>query len=90
MDSFRATKKLVLYSIPLLLLSASTRVYGQTAPAASAEQIQALQKRLDALQSQMADVQSELLRLSAGSSQQPHRPHRPNNPNSLNNPNRRN
>ena len=59
MDHFIATKKLVFSSIPLLLLAVSPAVYGQAPPAASAEQIQALQKRLDVLQSQMADVQSE-------------------------------
>ena len=69
MDHFIATRKLVFYSIPLLLLAVSPAVYGQTPPAASAEQIQALQKRLDALQGQMADVQSELLKALGG--QQP-------------------
>jgi hypothetical protein len=80
MDHFIATKKFVFYSIPLLLLAVSPAVYGQTAPAASAEQIQALQKRLDTLQGQMADVQSELLRLSAGSGQQPQQPQQPQRP----------
>ena len=49
----------------------SPAVYGQAAPAASAEQIQALQKKLDALQSQMAEVQGELQRLSGGTAPPP-------------------
>jgi hypothetical protein len=84
MDHFIATKKLVFSSIPLLLLAVSPAVYGQAPPAASAEQIQALQKRLDALQSQMADVQSELLKLSAGSSRQPQQPQKPQQATNLN------
>ena len=43
----------------------------QATPTASAEQIQALQKKLDALQSQMADVQGELQRLSGGTAPPP-------------------
>ena len=57
--------RLVCSSI-LLLLAVSPALQGQAAPAASAEQIQALQKRLDALQSQMTEVQGELQRLSGG------------------------
>ena len=45
--------------------------YGQAAPTASAEQIQALQKKLDALQNQMSEVQGELQRLSGSSGQPP-------------------
>ncbi len=82
MDPFIATKRLVSYSIPLLFLAVCPAVYGQAVQSASPEQIQALQKRLDDLQSQMGDVQSELLRLSAGSSQQPRQPQQTTNPNS--------
>jgi DcaP outer membrane protein len=82
MDPFIATKRLVSYSISLLLLAVSPAVYGQAVQSASPEQIQALQKRLDDLQRQMGDVQSELLRLSAGSSQKPQQPQQAANPNS--------
>jgi hypothetical protein len=57
------TKRLVFVS---LLLAVSPAIYGQAAQTASPEQIQALQKKLDALQSQMADVQGEIQRLSGG------------------------
>ena len=70
-------KRLIFCAITMLLLAVSPAAHGQTAPAASAEQIQALQKRLDDLQSQMADVQSELLRLSVGSGRQPQPPQQP-------------
>ena len=61
------------YSSILLLLAVSPAVYGQAAaPAANPEQIQALQKKLDALQSQMTEVQGELQRLSGGTSQPTH------------------
>ena len=73
-------KRLVFCTTLSALIAVSPAVHAQTPPAASAEQIQALQKRLDALQSQMADVQSELLRLSAGSSQQPQQPKQPQQP----------
>jgi DcaP outer membrane protein len=56
----------LVYSSILLLLAVSPAVYGQAVPTANAEQIQALQKKLDALQSQMTDVQGELQRLSGG------------------------
>src|SRR5271166_1090532 len=58
------------FAVVVLLLSASTGVRAQTASAPSAEQIQALQKKLDALQSQMAEVQGEIRKLS-GSGGQP-------------------
>ena len=60
-------KRLACFSILLLLLAVSPAAYGQAAPTASAEQIQALQKKLDALQSQMAEVQGEIQRLSGSS-----------------------
>ena len=55
----------------VFLLAGSTGAFAQATSAPSAEQIQALQKKLDALQSQMVEVQGELRRLSGGSSQ-PH------------------
>ena len=64
-------KRLVFSSILLLLLFVPPVVYGQASQAASAEQIQALQKKLDALQSQMTDVQGELQRLSGGTAPPP-------------------
>ena len=72
MDHPVTTKRLVSFSILVLLLALSPAVYGQAAPPASAEQIQALQKKLDALQSQMADVQGELQRLSGGAAPPTH------------------
>ena len=74
MDHPITTKRLVFFSILLLLLAVTPAVYGQAAQAASAEQIQALQKKLDALQSQMADVQGELQRLSGGTAPPSHVP----------------
>ena len=68
------TKRLCYFSIFLLLLAVTPAVYGQAAPTASAEQIQALQKKLDELQSQMADVQGELQRLSGGTAPPSHVP----------------
>src|SRR5271166_1142638 len=62
-------RTLFCFAVAVLLLSASTGVRAQATSAPSAEQIQALQKKLDALQSQMAEVQGELQRLSGGSSQ---------------------
>ncbi len=77
MDHSVTTKRLVFFSIFLLLLAVPSAIYGQAAqaaPAANAEQIQALQKKLDALQSQMGEVQDELQRLSGGTSQPTHVP----------------
>jgi hypothetical protein len=74
MDYPITTKRLVYFSILLLLMAVSPAVYGQAAPTASAEQIQALQNKLDALQSQMAEVQGELQRISGGTSQPTHEP----------------
>jgi hypothetical protein len=56
----------------LLFLSAS-QIYAQTAASPDSAQIEALQKKLDLLQSQMAEVQSELRQLSGGAptAQQP-------------------
>ncbi|MGB8772047.1 MAG: DcaP family trimeric outer membrane transporter [Candidatus Korobacteraceae bacterium] len=68
------TKRLVSVSILLLLLAVTPAVYGQAEQAASAEQIQALQKKLDALQSQMAEVQGELQQLSGGAAPPTHVP----------------
>ena len=68
------TKRLVSVSILLLLLAVTPAVYGQAEQAASAEQIQALQKKLDALQSQMAEVQDELQQLSGGAAPPTHVP----------------
>ena len=67
-------KDLSYFSGLLLLLAGSPAVYGQAAPTASAEQIQALQKKLDALQSQMTEVQGELQRLSGGTAPPTHEP----------------
>ena len=64
----------LVYSSILLLLAVSPAVYGQEAPTANAEQIQALQKKLDALQSQMTEVQDELQRLSGGTPAPSHVP----------------
>ena len=64
-------KRLACLSISLLLLVVSPAAYGQAPPTASAEQIQALQKKLDLLQSQMSEVQGELQRLSGSSGQPP-------------------
>ena len=72
MDHRITTKRLAYFSGLLLLLAVTPAVYGQAAQAASAEQIQALQKKLDALQSQMADVQGELQRLSGGTAPPSH------------------
>ncbi len=60
-------------SILLLILAVSPAAYTQAAPTASPEQIQALQKKLDALQSQMAEVQGEIQRLSGSSGPPPSR-----------------
>jgi hypothetical protein len=68
------TKRLFYFPIFLLLLAVPPAIYGQAAQAASAEQIQALQQKLDALQSQMADVQGELQRLSGGTAPPTHVP----------------
>jgi hypothetical protein len=57
-----------------LMLLCAGEIYPQTTAAPNAAQIEALQKRLDLLQSQMAEVQSELRQLSGGAptaSQQP-------------------
>ena len=67
-------KDLLSLSILLLLLAVAPAVYGQAAPTANAEQIQALQKKLDALQSQMTEVQGELQRLSGGTAPPSHVP----------------
>ena len=67
MDHPITFKRLAGFSILPLILAASPTAYGQAAPTASAEQIQALQKKLDALQGQMAEVQGELLKLSGTS-----------------------
>ena len=74
MDHSVTTKRLVFLSTLLLLLAVPPATYGQAAQAANAEQIQALQKKLDALQSQMGEVQDELQRLSGGTSQPTHVP----------------
>jgi DcaP outer membrane protein len=66
-------KRLACLAIVLLLLAALPAAYGQAPPTASPEQIQALQKKLDALQSQMAEVQGEIQRLSGSSGQAPSR-----------------
>ena len=60
-------KILLLLAVAGLLLATATGVYAQTPATASAEQIQALQKRLDALQFQMSEVQGEIQRLSGSS-----------------------
>ena len=73
MDHSIKPKRLACSSILLLILTVSPAAYGQAAPTASAEQIQALQKKLDALQSQMAEVQGELQRLSGSSGPPPSR-----------------
>ncbi len=77
MDHSVTTKRLVFFSILLLLLAVPPAIHGQAdqaAPAANAEQIQALQKKLDALQSQMGEVQDELQRFSGGTSPPSHVP----------------
>ena len=74
MDHSSTTKGLAYCSVLLLFLAISPVVYGQAAPTASAEQIQALQKKLDALQSQMTEVQGELQRLSGGTAPPTHEP----------------
>src|SRR5208283_2800543 len=56
-------RTLFCFAVAVLLLSASTGVRAQATSAPSAEQIQALQKKLDALQSQMAEVQGEIRKL---------------------------
>ena len=73
MDHSIKPKRLACFSILVSILTVSPAAYGQAAPTASAEQIQALQKKLDALQSQMSEVQGELQRLSGSSGQPPSR-----------------
>ncbi len=73
MDHSIRAKRLACSSIFLLILAVSPAAYGQAGPTASAEQIQALQKKLDALQSQMAEVQGEIQRLSGSSGPPPSR-----------------
>ena len=73
MDHSIEAKRLACLAIAVLLLVVSTTAYGQAPPTASAEQIQALQNKLDALQSQMAEVQGEIQRLSGSSGQAPPR-----------------
>ncbi len=60
-------QRLACLAIFLLLVIVSPAAYGQAPPTASPEQIQALQKKLDALQSQMVEVQGEIQRLSGSS-----------------------
>ena len=62
---------LACFSILLLILAVLPAAHGQAAPTASADEIQALQKKLDALQSQMSEVQGELQRLSGTSGPPP-------------------
>ena len=64
-------RTLFCFAVAVLLLSASAGVRAQAASAPSSDQIQALQKKLDALQTQMTEVQGELQRLSGGSVQPP-------------------
>ena len=71
MDHSIKAKRLACPSIFLSLLVVSPAAYGQAPPTASPEQIQALQKKLDALQSQMAEVQGEIQRLSGSSGPPP-------------------
>ena len=73
MDHSIKPKGLAGFSILALILGVSPAAYGQAAPTASAEQIQALQKKLDALQSQMAEVQGEIQKLSGSSGPPPTR-----------------
>jgi len=54
-----------------LSVVAPSAMFGQSTEMASPEQIQALQQKLDALQSQMAEVQREVQRLSGGTVQTP-------------------
>ena len=61
------------FAVAVLLLATATGVFAQAPATASAEQIQALQKKLDVLQSQMVEVQGELQRLSGSSGQPPPR-----------------
>ena len=62
---------LACFSILLLILAVLPAAHGQAAPTVSADEIQALQKKLDALQSQMSEVQGELQRLSGTSGPPP-------------------
>ena len=66
-------RSLFCFAVAVLLLATATGVFAQAPATASAEQIQALQKKLDALQSQMAEVQGELQRLSGSSGPPPSR-----------------
>ena len=67
MDYSIKAKRLARLSIFPLLLVVSPAAYGQAPATASPEQIQALQKKLDVLQSQMVEVQGEIQRLSGSS-----------------------
>ena len=71
MDHSIKRKMLACFSILVSILAVLPTAYGQAAPTASAEEIQALQKKLDALQSQMSEVQGELQRLSGTSGPPP-------------------
>ena len=73
MDRSIEAKRLACLAIFLLLLVVLPAAYAQAPPTASPEQIQALQKKLDALQSQMVEVQGEIQRLSGSSGQPPSR-----------------
>ncbi len=66
-------RPLFCFAVAVLLLATATGVFAQAPATASAERIQALQKKLDALQSQMAEVQGELQRLSGSSGPPPSR-----------------
>ena len=72
MDHSINAKRLACLAIVLLLLFVSPAAYGQVPPTASPEQIQALQKKLDALQSQMVEVQGEIQRLSGSTGTSAH------------------
>ena len=66
------TKTRLGFAVAILLLANATVVFAQASSTATANQIQALQKRLDALQTQMSEVQGEVQRLSGSSGARSH------------------
>jgi len=69
MKAWLRTSRLLSVALVLLSLAAGPRMFGQVAPAADAARIEALQKKLDGLQNQMAEIQSELRQISGTGAQ---------------------
>ena len=66
-------RSLFYFAVAVLLFVTATGALAQAPATASVEQIEALQKKLDALQNQMAEVQGEIQRLSGSGGQPPPR-----------------